>query len=56
MVDYLFKISGCGIESTYSQLNFRYRACFEQGFPCYSGNYRVLIQSKCVCDMIKTHT
>ena len=29
-----------------SHLNFRYRACFEQGVPWQSGNYRVWIHSE----------
>ena len=43
---FVYKLSGCGFESCYSHLNFRYRACFGQGVPWYSGNYRVLIHSK----------
>ena len=54
-------------KSLCSDLNFRYRACFEQGFPWHSGNYRVLIHSEtrtwhartcshwmcCLCTQIK---
>ena len=32
---------GSGFESSCSHLNFRFRACFEQGVPWHSGNYRV---------------
>ena len=35
---YVYKWSGCGFESYYSQLNFRYRPYFEQGVPWHSGN------------------
>ena len=38
--------SGCGFESNCSHLHFRFRACFEQGVPWHSGNYRVWIYSK----------
>ena len=38
--------SGCGFESSCSHLNYRYRACFEHGFPWHSGNYRVWIHSE----------
>ena len=43
---FVYEISGCGIDSCCSCLNFRYRACFEQGAPWYSDNYRVYIHSK----------
>ena len=43
---FVYEISGCGIDSLCSCLNFRYRACFEQGAPWYSDNYRVYIHSK----------
>ena len=33
-------------ESSCSHLNFRFRACFEQGVPWHSGNYRVWIHSE----------
>ena len=32
-------------ESRCCHLNFRYRACFKQGVPRYSGNYRVMIMT-----------
>ena len=35
-----------GFESSYTHLNFRFRACFEQGVPSHSGNYRVWIHSE----------
>ena len=31
----------CGFESCCCHLNFRYQACFEQGFPWHSGKYSV---------------
>ena len=43
---FVYEISGCGIDSCYGYLNFRYRACFEQGAPWHSDNYRVYIYSK----------
>ena len=42
----VYELSGCGFKSSCSHLNFRFRACFEQGVPWHSGNYRVWIHSK----------
>ena len=40
-----------------SHLRFRYRVCFEQGVPSYSGNYRVWSHSETrVRDMIRTYS
>ena len=33
-------------ESSCSHLNFRFRACFEQGVPWHSGNYRMWTHSE----------
>ena len=38
---FVYKLSGCGFKSCCCHLNFRYYACFEQGDPWHSGNYRV---------------
>ena len=38
--------SPVGAFDSSSHLNFRFRACFEQGVPWYSGNYRVWIHSE----------
>ena len=35
-----------GFESSCSHLNFRFRACFEEGVPWHSGNYWVWIHSE----------
>ena len=43
---FVYELSGCEFESRCSHLNFRYRACFEQGVPRHTGNYRVCIHSK----------
>ena len=43
---FLCELSSCGFESSYSHLNFRFHACFEQGVPWHSGNYRVWIHYK----------
>ena len=43
---FVHELSGCGFESSYSHLNFRFRACFEQEVPWHSGNYRVCIHSE----------
>ena len=40
------ELSGCGFETRYIHLNFRYRACFEFGPPWHSGKYRVWIHSE----------
>ena len=39
----LVLVSGSGIESSCSHLNFRFPACFEQRVPWHSGNNRVWI-------------
>ena len=43
---FVYELSGCGFESSCSHLNFRFRACFKQGVPWHSGNYRVWIHSE----------
>ena len=43
---FLYELSGCGFKSRCSNLNFRFHACFEQGVPWHSGNYRVWIHSE----------
>ena len=43
---FVYELSGCGFKSTCSHLNFRFRACFGQGVPWHSGNYRVWIHSE----------
>ena len=40
------KHTGCGFKSSCSHLNFRFRACFEQVVPWYSGKYRERIHSE----------
>ena len=30
---FIYELSGCGLESSCSHFNFRFRACFEQGVP-----------------------
>ena len=40
------RLSGCGFESRCSHLNFRFRACFQQGVPWHSGIYIVSIHSE----------
>ena len=43
---FVYELSGCGFESSCSHFTFRFRACFEQGVPWHSGNYRVWIHSE----------
>ena len=43
---FVYEFSGCGFESLCSHLNFRYRACFEEGVPWSSGKCRVWIHSE----------
>ena len=43
---FVYELSGCEFESSCSYLNFRFRACSEQGVPWHSGNYRVWIHSE----------
>ena len=42
---FIYELSACGCESSCSHLDFRIPACFEEGVPWHSGNYRVLIHS-----------
>ena len=42
----VYELSGCGFEFRCSHLNYRFRACFEQGVPWHSGSYRVWIHSE----------
>ena len=42
----VYEVSGFGFQSSCTHLNFRFRACFEQGVPWHSGNYRVWIHSE----------
>ena len=42
----VYELSCCGFESRCSHLNFRFRACFEQGAPWHLGNYGVWIHSE----------
>ena len=40
---FIYELSGSGFESSYSHLNFRFGACFEQGVPQHSSKYSVWI-------------
>ena len=42
----VYEQSRSGFKSSCIHLNFRFRACFEQGVPWHSGNYRVWIHSQ----------
>ena len=44
--EWIHTLSGCGFESRFSHLNFRYGVCFEQGVPWHSGKYRVWIHAE----------
>ena len=44
--EFIYELSGCGFESSFSHLNFRFCACFEQGVPWHSGKYKVCIHSE----------
>ena len=39
----IYELSGSGFKFSCSHLNFRFRACFEQGVPWHSSNYKVWI-------------
>ena len=43
---FVYNLSGCGFESRHIHLNFKYRTCFEQGFPWHSGKYSVWTHSE----------
>ena len=53
---FVYKLSGSGFESSCSHFAFRFRACFEQGVPWYSGNYRVWFTLKGVRDMTRAYS
>ena len=53
---FLYELNSCGLKSRCSNLNFKYRFCFEGEIPWHSSRYRLYIQSKRVCGMIKTHS
>ena len=40
---FIYELSGCGFEGPCSNLNFRYRTCFEEGVPWHSEKYRLWI-------------
>ena len=42
----VYESNGSGFESSCSHLNLKFHACFEQGVPWHSGNYRVWIHSE----------
>ena len=53
----VYELSVSGFESCCSHSNFRYRACFEQGVPWHTGNYRVWVHSEThIRDMIRTYS
>ena len=43
---FVYDLTGCGLESSCGHLNCKFRACFEQGVPEHSGNYRVWVHSE----------
>ena len=43
---FVYELSGCGFESSFSHLRFRFYACVKQGVPWHSGNYRMWIHSE----------
>ena len=43
---FIYELSECGFESSWCLWNFRYCACFKQGVPWHSSNYRVYIYSE----------
>ena len=54
---FVYKLSGSGFESSCSYLNFRFRACFEQGIPWKSSNYTECgFTLKFICDKTRTYS
>ena len=43
---FVYVLIDCRCESRCCHINCRFGACFKQGVPWHSGNYRVLIQSE----------
>ena len=52
---FVYELSSCGFKSRCCHLNFTSCACFKQGVPWHSGNYRVWIQSE-MRDRIRTYS
>ena len=52
---FVYELNSCGFESRCSHLIFRNRACFEQGVPWQSGNYKVWILKR-VRDIMRTYS
>ena len=53
---FVYELSGCGFETSCSHLNFRCRACFEQGVVDIQANIDCGFTLKCVRDMITTYS
>ena len=53
---FIYKLNDSGLESRCSHGNFRYHACFKQGVPWHSRNYRVWIHSETSSNMIRTYS
>ena len=53
---FVYELSGCGFESSCSHLNFRFRACFEQGVRWHSSSYTVWFTLKRVRDTTRTYS
>ena len=44
---FIYELSGCGIDSSCSYLNLRYRGCFEQGAPWHRVTWQEHTVKKC---------
>ena len=53
---FAYELSACGLESSCSHLNFRFRAGFEQWVPSHSATIECGFTLKCVRDMIRTYS
>ena len=49
---FVYKLSGCGFESSCSNLNLRFCTCSKQRIPWHSGDYRVCIDPKTHVDWL----
>ena len=59
---FIYELSGCGFESSWSHLNFRFRACFKQGVPWQSGQwafwptFQTFMRNYCITSYLNTLT
>ena len=53
---FVYELSGCGFESSCHHLNFRFRACFQQGVPDIQATIECGFTLKRMREIIRTHS